>query len=578
MQPHETTSLPPVFGDALEAAVADWERGQKVARLWARDSTLWTGADEDQWLGWLHPATSASRNATLAERVSSRALKDAFDDVVLLGMGGSSLCAEVLASSFGPTDGCPTLRVLDSTDPAQIRSCEEQIALDRTLFLTSSKSGSTLESSILLQYFLDRVQQTVGLETAGDRFVAITDPGSPLETVATQHRFRAVFHGVPDIGGRFSALSVFGTIPAAAMGIDVEKLGARADEMRARSTASVPVRENPGVMLGLVLGVLARSGRDKVTFLASPSVAPLGAWVEQLLAESTGKQGHGLIPVDGETLASPERYRADRVFVYLRDEMAPDQEQESALTRIEDAGQPVIRLALRDPHDLGAEFFRWELATAVLGAELGINPFDQPDVEASKLESRRLTAEYETTGSVPRGAVVARNGTVQVLGDTPIVGEPSGGGEGDVDSVVAAHLDQLRPGDYLAVLAYVERNARHTASLQRVRHVVRDVTGNATCLGFGPRFLHSTGQVHKGGPNTGVFLQITCDDVSDIAIRGQRYTFGVVKAAQAAGDLAVLRDRNRRVLHLHVTGDVGEGLERIAEIVSRAVPGTDKFV
>ena len=224
MQPHETTSLPPVFGDALEAAVADWERGQKVARLWARDSTLWTGADEDQWLGWLHPATSPSRNSTLAARVSSRALRDAFDDVVLLGMGGSSLCAEVLASSFGPTDGCPTLRVLDSTDPAQIRSCEEQIALDRTLFLTSSKSGSTLESSILLQYFLDRVQQTVGLETAGDRFVAITDPGSPLETVATQHRFRAVFHGVPDIGGRFSALSVFGTIPAAAMGIDVEPL------------------------------------------------------------------------------------------------------------------------------------------------------------------------------------------------------------------------------------------------------------------------------------------------------------------------------------------------------------------
>ena len=342
-------------------------------------------------------------------------------------MGGSSLCAEVLAWSLGPNDGCPTLRVLDSTDPAQIRSCEEQIALDRTLFLTSSKSGSTLESSILLQYFLDRVQQTVGLETAGARFVAITDPGSPLETVATKHRFRAVFNGVPDIGGRFSALTVFGTVPAAAMGIDVEKLRARADEMRARSAASVPVRENPGVMLGLVLGVLARSGRDKVTFVASPSIAPLGAWVEQLLAESTGKQGHGLIPVDGETLASPERYRADRVFVYLRDEMAPDHEQESALTRIEDAGQPVIKLVLRDPYDVGAEFFRWEFATAVLGAELGINPFDQPDVEASKLESRRLTAEYETTGSVPRGAVVARNETVQVLGDTPSSQSPREG-------------------------------------------------------------------------------------------------------------------------------------------------------
>ena len=427
MQPRETTSLPHVFGDALEAAVAAWERGQQVSRLWARDSTLWTGADEDQWLGWLHPATFPSRNSTLDELVSSRALRDAFDDVLLLGMGGSSLCAEVLAWSLGPNDGCPTLRVLDSTDPAQIRSCEEQIALDRTLFLTSSKSGSTLESSILLQYFLDRVQQTVGLETAGARFVAITDPGSPLETVATKHRFRAVFHGVPDIGGRFSALTVFGTVPAAAMGIDVEKLRARADEMRARSAASVPVRENPGVMLGLVLGVLARSGRDKVTFVASPSIAPLGAWVEQLLAESTGKQGHGLIPVDGETLASPERYRADRVFVYLRDEMAPDHEQESALTRIEDAGQPVIKLVLRDPYDVGAEFFRWEFATAVLGAELGINPFDQPDVEASKLESRRLTAEYETTGSVPRGAVVARNETVQVLGDTPSSQSPREG-------------------------------------------------------------------------------------------------------------------------------------------------------
>ncbi len=542
-----TFTLTPDQRAALQQAIDDWRSGNKIARLWSKDASLWTGADESKWLGWLDIVEAQLQNsrgfAQFAEEVRDRE----FTDILLLGMGGSSLCPEVHALSFGKEDGFPALHVLDSTDPAQLLAAEHSVNLARTLFIVSSKSGSTLEPNIFKQYFFERAGRD------GSRFVAITDPGSKLQQVAERDGFWRIFYGVPGIGGRYSALSDFGMIPAAAMGVDVPMLAGLAEVTVHACSPSHPVEHNPGVVLGALLGTLGLSGRDKVTLIASPGIRDLGAWLEQLLAESTGKIGKGLIPVDREPLGAPSVYGSDRVFIYERLENGPDPEQDRAVAALEAAGHPVVRLSVPDVYHLGAEFFRWEIATAVAGSILGINPFDQPDVEAAKVEAKKLTSAFEETGSLPLEKDVVRIDSA------------------DLTERLRAHLNTLRAGDYFALLAYIERNQAHESALQGIRRRVRDSKKPATCLGFGPRFLHSTGQAYKGGPNTGVFLQITCDDAKDVPVPGQKYTFGVVKAAQAQGDLAVLRERGRRTLHVHLGADVGAGLAQLASAAERAL-------
>jgi transaldolase / glucose-6-phosphate isomerase len=546
-----TFTLSPEQNASLKRTLADWSQGgpsgNKVARLWSKDASLWTGADESKWLGWLDivdgQLETAGKFAQFAKDVRQRG----FTHILLLGMGGSSLCPEVHSLSFGKQNGFPELHVLDSTDPAQLRAIENCVDLARTLFIVSSKSGSTLEPNIFKQYFFERAGSD------GSRFVAITDPGSKMQQVAERDGFWHVFFGLPGIGGRYSALSDFGMIPAAGMGVDVPMFAGLAQGMVEACSPAQPVEDNPGVVLGALLGSLALAGRDKVTIIASPRIRDLGAWLEQLLAESTGKIGKGLIPVDREPLGSPSVYGADRVFVYERLENAPDPEQDRAIAALEAAGHPVVRLSVPDVYHLGAEFFRWEIATAVAGSIIAVNPFDQPDVEAAKIATKKLTAAFEESGALPPESDVVRVG------------------DADLQSRLRATFNSIRAGDYFGILAYIQRNGEHEAALQATRRQIRDSKKVATCLGFGPRFLHSTGQLYKGGPNTGVFLQITCDDAKDVPVPGQKYTFGVVKAAQARGDLQVLRERGRRTLHVHLASDVDAGLAHLASAVERAL-------
>ena len=568
--------LPEPLARAVQATLADWQLHNKVQRLWSRDASLWTGADESRWLGWLNIAQEQLAHRDQFRNIAAEIRAAGFTRALLLGMGGSSLCVEVLKLTFGKITGYPEILVLDSTDPAQVRSIESRLDLARTIFIVASKSGSTLEPNIFHRYFFARVQQAVAATDVGRRFIAITDPGSSLEKAAATAGFRHAFSGVPGIGGRYSALSNFGMIPGAIQGLDVARFLERAAQMARACGPSVPADENPGVLLGAILGTLGKGGRDKVTLFSSPGIFSLGAWLEQLLAESTGKNGQGLIPVEGEQIGPPSVYGEDRVFVYLRLLSEPDPRQDAAVEALEKARQPVIRVEVPDAYDLGEEFFRWEIATAVAGSILGINPFDQPDVEASKVETRKLTAEYETTGSLPPESSLLEEGGIRLFADAENAAEIVRGAEGEMTLAgwLRAHLARLRPGDYFALLAYLEMNDEHESRLQAIRHAVRDARRVATCLGFGPRFLHSTGQAYKGGPNSGVFLQITCDDVADLAVPGQKYTFGVVKAAQARGDFQVLAQRHRRALRVHLGPDVPSALAALHQAIRHALsPG-----
>jgi transaldolase / glucose-6-phosphate isomerase len=570
----QTHRLPDALADAVKRSLADWSAQGKVRRLWGRDASLWTGKDEGQWLGWLGITNDQLAHLQRLTGIAEAARKAGFAHALLLGMGGSSLCPEVLKKTFGVIPGHPELHVLDSTDPAQVRAVAKSIDLTRTLFIVSSKSGSTLEPNVFKQYFFERVCGLVGAEEAPRRFLAITDPGSKLQTLAESDGFRGVFFGFPDIGGRYSALSDFGLVPAAIMGVDVAKLLERTEEMVAACMPTVPVEENPGVVLGTILGVAARElGRDKLTLIASPGIEALGAWLEQLVAESTGKDGKGLVPVDREAVRSPEVYGSDRLFVHLRLRSSPDAAQDEAVRALERSGQPLVRIEVDDPYDLGEEFFRWEIATAVAGSILGIHPFDQPDVEASKAATRKLTAEYEKQGAFPAETPLYAGEGVRLYTDEANAAQlkRTGPESQTLEGLLEAHLDRLRPGDYFALLAYLEMNEANERTLQAIRHAVRDTRHVATCLEFGPRFLHSTGQAYKGGPNTGVFLQITCDDAVDLPVPGQGYTFGVVKAAQAAGDFQVLAERGRRLLRVHLGRDVGEGLAVLQRAVAAAL-------
>ncbi len=554
-------SLPPKIAAEVQAAAEDWTRNGKIARIWNHDKTLWTNADEDKWLGWLDVADRQLEQRQLFDAIANQAKSGGYRDAVVLGMGGSSLCPEVLSITFGRQAGFPTLHVLDSTDPAQVKAIETLADPNTTLYIVSSKSGSTLEPNIFKQYFFEKANRD------GSRFIAVTDPGSKMEQVAKADGFSRICYGVPSIGGRYSALSDFGMVPGAVAGLNIPKLLERATHM-AKLCREPDAAKNPGVSLGLALGTLAKHGHDKITLIASPAIYDLGAWLEQLIAESTGKIGRALIPVDREPAGRPEVYGNDRTFVYIRFTPEIDSTQEDTVAQLERAGHPVIRIDVGDQYDLGAEFFRWEIAVPVAGAVIGINPFDQPDVEASKIATRKLTDEYEKTGKLPPESPILEADGMKFFTDARNASQLQGK---TAVEMLRSHLNRLGAGDYFALLGFIRMNLEHEEDLQEMRLDVRDKKRVATCLGFGPRFLHSTGQAYKGGPNSGVFLQVTCDDAHDIPIPGQKFTFGTVKAAQARGDFDVLAERQRRALRVHLPADLRTGLATLGAAIKEAL-------
>jgi len=529
-----TSTLPDALQKAVDTRLETARAEAWARRLWQGDASLWTGKDEAKWLGWLAAARGeqVDGQALAKFREEARSYKDA----VLLGMGGSSLGPEVLALILGNAGGSPKLHVLDTTDPCQIAAVEALIDPKETLFIVSSKSGSTMEPELLRAYFFEASGRQ------GGHFVAVTDPGSNLEKTARADGFAHIFPGDPAIGGRYSVLSAFGMVPAAAMGVDTGAFYAATAPMVFSCGADVPPAENPDIRLGAVIGEAALAGRDKLTILASPRVAPLGAWLEQLLAESTGKQGKGIVPVDMEPLGAPESYGDDRLFVQftLAGEEAAD------LGALEAAGHPVVRITLASPELVGQEFFRWEIATAIAGAVIGIDPFDQPDVEDAKIATRKLVDAYEESGTLEPESPVAETA------DFAVFASKGQSLSGDAATLLRQHFASLKPGDYAGFLAYIERDEADSAALTEIRTAVRDAKHVATVLGFGPRFLHSTGQAYKGGPNSGVFLTITRDPDPDLAVPGRKASFGTVQLAQARGDTDVLAERGRRVLRVHL--------------------------
>ena len=565
-----TSTLPDDMGKAVAASLDSWRESGKLRDLWARDASVWTGTDEAKWLAWLDIVDDRIADLKQLQAFQDEVQTAAFTDVLLLGMGGSSLGPEVLAETFGKRGGFPTLHVLDSTDPQQIATFEGKVKLATTLVIVSSKSGGTLEPNILKAYFWDAMVKAVGAAKACAHFVAITDPGSHMQKVAEGDHFRRIFYGDPAIGGRYSVLSNFGMVPAAAMGLNLEQfLNATALMVRA-CAAGTPPLQNPGVQLGTVMGVGATMGRDKLTIVSSPHIYDVGAWLEQLVAESTGKQGLGIVPVDNEPLADASHYGTDRIFAYLRLKDSPDPAQEAAVIALEKAGQPVVRVEFANTLQLGQAFFLWEFATAVAGSIIGINPFDQPDVEASKIVTKKLTSAYNDEGKLPDETPFLTDGAIQLFSDPKNAAELGKAGT-TLGAVMKAHLARLGAGDYAALIAYIERTPEHIAMLQDLRTKIRDAKKVATVAEFGPRFLHSTGQAYKGGPNSGVFVQVTAQDAADLAVPGERYTFSVVKAAQARGDFDVLAERGRRALRVHITGDLEAGLHILAAAINSAV-------
>ena len=558
-----------VVADELKATVAaardDWRKSGKLRDLWAGEASVWTGGDESRWLGWLRVVDERTADLPALVAFQDEVKSAGFSHVLLLGMGGSSLGPEVLAETFGKQPGYPELLVLDSTDPQQVKAFADKVDFARTLCIVSSKSGSTLEPNILKAYFFDRMKQAVG-DKAGQHFVAVTDPGSKMQTVAEADGFRHVFMGDPAIGGRYSVLSNFGLVPAAAMGVDLTRFLAATALMVRACAAGTPPDTNPGVQLGLLVGAAAKAGRDKVTIIPGLGLDDVGAWLEQLLAESTGKQGHGIVPVDHEPLGAPEVYGADRLFAYLT--LAGKPGEDTKVAALEAAGHPVVRLVLTDTMQVGQAFYLWEFATAVAGSVIGIDPFDQPDVEASKIETRKLTDAYAKDGKLPPETPFLEADGIKLFTDAA---NQAVLGSGGLDAVIKAQLDRAGAGDYVALLAYIERDQANIDALTAIRTRIRDARHVATCVGFGPRFLHSTGQTYKGGPNSGVVLQITADDAADLMVPGEAYSFGTVKAAQARGDFDVLTERKRRALRVHLGKDVKAGLARLARAVEAAL-------
>lgn len=563
-------ALPEQLRDVVDQAAANWQSNNKVDRFWQKDPSLWTSDGEEKWLGWIDIVEREQKGASALAALAADVKSAGFESVLLLGMGGSSLCPEVLAVTFGQQAGFPALHIVDSTDPAQVKAARAKVDLAKTLVVVASKSGSTLEPNVLKQYFFEEMQKAIGADKAGSHFLAITDPGSKMEQVAKADGFRHIFYGDPQIGGRYSALSNFGVVAATVAGLDTPKLLAEA--ATAVASAKQPVASNPAVQLGLILGSAANAGRDKITIFTSPEIYDLGAWMEQLIAESTGKLGKGITPVDREAIATPAVYGDDRIFAYIRLKGTADFRQDTMVAALETAGHPIIHFEISDLYEVFGQFFTWEVATAVAGSIMAINPFNQPDVESAKIETRSLTSAYEQTGKLPERSPVLTDGGIEIYAtDAYAATLKAAAPSATLAGYLRAHLNQIHAGDYFATLAFLPMFADHEAVIQAFRHKVRDAKHVATCLGFGPRFLHSTGQDYKGGPNTGVFLQITADHATDLAIPGQKYSFGIVIDAQAAGDLAVLESRGRRAIRVHLGADITAGLKTLAAAIDSAI-------
>jgi transaldolase/glucose-6-phosphate isomerase len=548
--------------EAINQRLQTFDEERFSARLFEHDATLWKADPRHREiignaLGWLTVADDMLGKSSDLNGFAAQVASEGYTDAVLLGMGGSSLAPEVLRRTFAVAKGALDLRICDSTDPAAVRATEAAIDLERTLFIVSSKSGATTETASFHAYFYERVRERFGEAEAGRHFIAITDPETSLHHEALAQDFRAVFLNPPDIGGRYSALSYFGLVPAALTGLDVRRLLERASHVTAVCRDGVPAREHPAFKVGAALGEFARAGRDKVTFFLSPSIASLGAWLEQLLAESTGKERTGLVPIDGEPPGPPVAYGDDRVFVYLNVEGEADDRNVGALQALAEAGQPTMTLTLPDVWDVAAEFVRWEIAVAAAGAVLGIDPFDQPNVQESKDNTRRLLGELAADGRLPDLAAAPGGRRFAVAVND----------EG-LAAALRELLNEVRPGDYVALQAYLPPAESHQRILQGVRLLLRDRLRVATTLGYGPRFLHSTGQLHKGGRASGVFLQLTCSQQQDLAIPGQPYTFGQLKQAQARGDLEALTSRGLRVLSVDLGPDPLPGLTTFGGVVA----------
>jgi transaldolase/glucose-6-phosphate isomerase len=565
--------LPGQLAGEMSGAIKQAEDDNVAKRIWRKDSSLWKEDEANQKiiknsLGWLVLPDEMIGVADELIEFSDLIRRRNYRHVMVCGMGGSSLCPEVLAQTFGPQPGYPELLVLDSTDPDVLAAYEHRIEIEHCLFVIASKSGTTTEPNVFYKFWYDQLGKRS--PNPGENFITITDPGSLLVEKAAELGFQRVFLNQADIGGRYSALSYFGMVPAALMGIDLKKLLGRAKQMAQACAAVMPAAANPAVQLGTFIGECARAGRDKLTLVTDEKIVSLGLWIEQLIAESTGKEGKGILPVAGEPLGGPAVYGQDRVFVSVSIG-ASSQGMKSKLDALTAAGHPAAYRQLTDLYDLGAEFFLWEFATACAGWRLGINPFDQPNVQESKDATKELLSTFVNKGSLPEQTpLVAENGlTIFAEGHTREALPAT-----SVSDALRAHLATVKQGDYIALLNYIEETPAIEARLQEIRSLLRDTTKCATTAGYGPRFLHSTGQMHKGGPDTGVFFQITAKDANDFPVPGEPYSFSILKQAQALGDFRSLVAHGRRALRVDLGADVLVGLQRLHELIAAALPAS----
>jgi transaldolase/glucose-6-phosphate isomerase len=570
----------PAVSETLERIT----NSRMVERIWSRDPSVWKEEPKHQTiisnaLGWLTVVESMEDRVDDLKAFADSIRQDGFQHALLLGMGGSSLCPEVLRRTFGRSNGFPELLVLDSTVPAAVLSTERQIDPSKTLFIVASKSGAKIEPQVFLKYFFDKASRALG-RSAGQNFIAITDAGSPLEREAGVREFRRVFLNSAEIGGRYSALSYFGLVPASIAGYDIETLLHRASEA-ARSCRLTDYRSNPALLLGAALGALWTMGRDKLTLIIPPPLASLGLWIEQLIAESTGKESRGILPVATESLGSPSVYGKDRIFAVIATRNSIAAQMEATLGEVGASGHPVIRCRLADEFDLSGEFFRWEFATAVLGAVMGINPFDQPNVEESLTNTARQLDRYRQHGALPEQALLAEQDGIRLYSNDNALSNPAlreaaktFTAPGEIATILTAYLKTLQFSDYVAITAFLEETEATSILLERLSSEIRNAKHVATTIGYGPRFLHSTGQLHKGGPARGLIVQITADDSVDVSIPGEPYTFGVIALAQALGDFESLGSRGQRVLRVHLGGEISGGLSTLCEVVQKVLSET----
>ena len=551
------------YGPAVEGALKELRDERVVERMWEGDHTAWGPEPEEiaDRLGWLRSPQETEEALPEIQALAAALRDEGIEHVLLLGMGGSSLAPETFGLSLDAREGYPDLTVLDSTDPEAVLRHADGLDLSRTVFIVSTKSGGTVETFSFFKYFYNRIVEIVGEERAGSHFVAITDPGSGLQDTAERYGFRATFLNNPNIGGRYSALSFFGTVPATLVGVDMPRLLSGGKTAASECGPEVKVEENPGAWLGGAMGELARNhGRDKLTLLASPALAALGPWVEQLIAESTGKDGTGILPVAEEPEGAPDAYGDDRLFVSMK--LCDEEDPNRLVDELRGLGHPVIEVELEDAYDLGGEMFRWEVATAIAGWRLRINPFDQPNVESSKVQARKMVAEYQEKGELPEPEPTVEEDGISVYSSEEAA---------SVDEALEEFLAQARPGDYVAVQAYLPPSDETTVVLQRMRAHLMDRLGVTSTSGYGPRFLHSTGQLHKGDGGNGLFVQITASHKRDADIPDEAgapessLSFGALIDAQALGDRQALLDAGRRVIRVDLGGDLTGGLGRLLE-------------